>query len=88
MNEFKAWMQVMGFNGKQVAKAGELIGMGSSTALLCHAGKRRLTKTEKLAMAAVISHASPWSPDAHPEIAAAGKIMAAVKDALQSRMAP
>ena len=84
MNEFRAWMQAMGFNGKQVARAGELIGMGKSTAHLCHRGERRLTKTERLAMAAVVSQASPWSPETHAEIAAGGKVVATVKDILRS----
>lgn len=42
----------MGFHGKQVPKAGELIGMGRSTALLCYGGEHRVTKTVSL----------PWPP--------------------------
>ena len=80
MNEFKAWMQAMGFNGKQVAKAGELIGMGSSTALLCHAGKRRLTTTEKLAMSAVAAGLSNWNMDNHSSARTLAKIVAAVAE--------
>lgn len=84
MSEFRAWMQAMGFNGKQVTKAGDMIGMGRSTALMSYRGERRLTKTERLAMAAVVSQALPWSPDTHPQIAAAGKVIAAVKAAFGS----
>lgn len=79
MSEFKAWMTAMGFNGKQVAKAGELIGMGRSTALMSYRGERRLTKTERLAMAAVAGGVIMWSPERHQEIAAAGKVVIAVK---------
>lgn len=74
-------MRLMGLNGKQVSKAGDLIGMGRSTALLCHSGERRLTKTEKLAMAAVVAEMAPWSAGRHPEIHGAGKVMAAVHGA-------
>jgi hypothetical protein len=35
---------------------GELIGMGRSTALLSYLDEKRPTKTERLAMAAVVSH--------------------------------
>ncbi|MDO6964003.1 hypothetical protein [Rhizobium alvei] len=84
MNEFREFMLLMGLNGKQVAKAGELIGMGRPTALMCYSGERRLTKTERLAITAVVSQASPWSPDTHSQIAAAGKVMAAVKDVLRA----
>lgn len=86
MNEFRAWMQAMGFNGKQVAKAGEMIGMGRSTALMSYRGERRLTKTERLAMAAVAARSSPWSPDAHAEIAAGSEVMTAVKAAWRIMM--
>lgn len=58
-SDFKKWMDSLGFNGKEVAKAGDLIGMGRSTALLCASGERRVTKTERLAMAAVVSQSSP-----------------------------
>lgn len=80
MNEFRAWMQAMGFNGKQVVKAGEMIGMGPSTALLCRAGKRRLTKTERLAMAAVTSGCGTWSPEASRELRAAGRVLAVIRE--------
>jgi hypothetical protein len=81
MNEFRAWMQAMGFNGKQVAKAGELIGMGRSTALLCSSGERRVTQTEKLAMAAVSAGFPAWSADRHREISAGGQVVALAKSA-------
>ena len=87
MSEFKAWMQAIGLHGKQVSKAGELIGMGRSTALLSYRDERRLTKTERLAMAAVVSQSSPWSLEHHQEIAAAGKVLAAVKEAYGSMSA-
>lgn len=79
------WMQAMGFSGKQVAEAGKTIGMGRSTALLCHSGKRRLTKTERLAMAAAVSQSSPWSPEHHDEIVAGGKVMIAARQAFAAR---
>jgi hypothetical protein len=73
VNEFKAWMQAMGFNGKQVVKAGELIGMGSSTALL-------LTTTEKLAMSAVAAGLPNWHFDNHSSARTLAKIAAAVAE--------
>jgi hypothetical protein len=47
------------------SELGELIGMGRSTALLSYRDERRLTKTECLAMAAVVSQSSPWSLERH-----------------------
>jgi hypothetical protein len=80
VNEFKAWMQAMGFNGKQVVKAGQAIGMGASTALQCHAGKRRLTSTEKLAMSAVAAGLPDWNMDNHSSAKTLAKIVAAAAE--------
>jgi hypothetical protein len=72
-------MRLMGLNGKQVAKAGELIGMGRPTALMCYSGERRLTKTEKLAMSAVVADIPTWSIAAHQELTASAKVIEAVR---------
>lgn len=84
MSEFKAWMAAMGLNGKQVAHAGDLIGMGRSTALLSYRGERRLTKTELLAMTAVSAEFPSWSSIKHSEIAASGQVVRAAKTAFYS----
>ena len=80
MSEFKAWMQAMGFNGKQVARAGEMIGMGRSTALMVYRDERRLTKTERLAMAAAAAQLPDWHPANHASARTVGKIISAVAE--------
>ena len=47
--------------------------------------ERRLTKTERLAMAAIVSQSCPWSPEHHHEIAAGGKVMIAARQAFATR---
>lgn len=79
VNEFREWMAAMGFNGKQVTKAGELIGMGASTAQFCYRGERRVTKTERLAMAAVTSDLPLWSVSCHNHFRMISGIKAAIE---------
>jgi hypothetical protein len=68
--DFAAWMEKMGYHGKQVTVAGEQIGMtGRATAQNTYRGERQLTETERLAMAAVRAGLPAWTPETDQEIA-------------------
>lgn len=83
MSDFKAWATAMGFHGKQVGKAGAAIGIGASTAQTRYRGEKDLDLTERLAMAAITAGLPAWTPERHPELAACGKVTAAVFEAIQ-----
>jgi predicted aconitase len=64
MNDFAAWMEIMGYNGKQVSEAARLIGIKTGqTAGLTYRGTRELSLTERLAMSAVRAGLPPWTPE-------------------------
>ena len=70
-NYFKLWMEYMGFNQKQVAKAGETIGIGArNTASRRYTGEMEETETERLAMSARAAGLRPWSPSYHSHLTA------------------
>lgn len=67
--DFALWREAMGFNGKQVAEAGSLLGYSEASASLLHRGKQELTLPDRLAMAALRAGLKPWTPrtDSHAE---------------------
>lgn len=65
-SDFKVWAKLLGFTQREVTKAGELIGIGSPTARAVYSGRRQLTHTERLAMAAVVEGLNPWQPASGP----------------------
>jgi hypothetical protein len=68
--DFAAWMEKMGYHGKQVSHAARQIGIGSDrTAGDIYRGTRHLTDTERLAMAAVRAGLPAWTPETDQEIA-------------------
>ena len=68
--DFPAWMEKMGYHGKQVSLAGSQIGMsGKTTAQMTYQGTRALSDTERLAMAAVRAGLPAWTPETDQEIA-------------------
>ena len=68
--DFAAWMEKMGYHGKQVSLAGSQIGMsGKTTAQMTYQGTRALSDTERLAMAAVRAGLPAWTPETDQEIA-------------------
>jgi hypothetical protein len=70
-SDFKKWATSMGFNGKEVSKAGEAIGIGMTSARERYRGEKEISLTERLAMAAVAAGLPAWSPSAEHEIALA-----------------
>ncbi len=67
--DFSAWMQALGMHGRQVSEAGNMIGIErGAQASLIHTGKRDLTTTERLAMAAVRAGLPAWTPETDEEI--------------------
>lgn len=61
------WTARMELRGRKFAKAAELIGIdddsANSTVTRINAGKRELTRTERLAMTAVRAGLEPWTPE-------------------------
>lgn len=71
-NDFRIWASRMGFNQRQVAAAGEKIGINNKwTASSTATGKRELTLAERLAMSAVRAGLQPWTPEYDAELTAA-----------------
>lgn len=71
MNYFQLWMEYMGFNLKQVGKAGADIGLNSRyTASSRFNGNSEVTDTERLAMSARAAGLKPWSPRYHSQLEA------------------
>lgn len=82
--DFAKWMKAMGYNGKQITKAGRDIGLHSQTIILeSYHGKREITDVERLAMAAVRAGLPAWTPETDKVIAAAGGVFAALDGALK-----
>lgn len=75
INFFKLWMEYMGFNQKEVAKAGQLIGhqnrVSTSKRL---SGAIETTETERLAMSARVAGLKPWTPSYHSHLVAVKSI--------------
>lgn len=61
-NLFLAWAKALGFNLKELSKAGSLIGMLPRTTASRSAGKR-MEMAERLAMSAVVAGLPEWSPE-------------------------
>ncbi len=73
-NDFQKWCAMMGFNGKQVGEAGKSIGISQQSAVRTNTGRRELTETDRLAMAAVRAGLKPWTPETDKESAAMGAV--------------
>lgn len=82
MSRFKAWMERMGFNGKQVSAAGEAIGVKSyNTVKVRLIDKDDLSKTELLAMAALRAGLEPWSEENDADLLRTKRIIEIAKEA-------
>ena len=90
-SDFKQWVASIGYNQKQVAKAGELIGMKEGHASIRNRGEKSTTLMERLAMSAVAAGLPAWEPSKQVEIEAYGKVIEVMKEAvadLQSTSRP
>lgn len=83
---FALWLAALGFNKKQVSKAGELIGMTTFASVRRNTGDVEPSTTELLAMAAVRAGLPPWSPKADAEIAAVGQAVALVRHLVENQV--
>jgi len=63
------WLERMGFNGKQVSKGAETIGMSGRNFMRRRDGETELTYMERLAMSAVRAGLPPWSPETDADLA-------------------
>ncbi len=81
-SDFKKWMDSLGYHGKEVTKAGETIGVGSTASKLRYRDEAPLTFTERLAMAAVAAGLPAWHPSTDQEIAACRQILETVRGAV------
>ena len=80
--DFRKWMDTLDFNGKEVTKAGEAVGIGSTASKERYRGERDLTFTERLAMAALAAGLPAWHPSTAEEIRASRRILDSVRDAV------
>lgn len=69
-SDFKRWIAAIGFNRKEVAKAGELIGIGRNSSQERNQGQKDCSLTERLAMSAIAAGLPPWEPSNQEEIEA------------------
>lgn len=67
-NDVALWIERMGFNGKQLSKAGDLLGVSERAWARRRSGELELTLTDRLAMAAVRAGLPPWSPETDKEL--------------------
>jgi hypothetical protein len=74
-SDFKKWVAAIGFNRKEVAKAGELIGIGRNSSQERNQGLKDCSLTERLAMSAIAAGLPPWEPSNEEEIEACRQII-------------
>lgn len=86
--DFKQWMNYLGFNGKEVAKAGAHIGLGDQVAGQRNRGEKDLSLTERLAMAAFAAGIPPWSPETKAEIDAYRRVIKPVREVIAENRPP
>ena len=79
-SDFKKWMDSLGYNGKEVAKAGAAIGLGDQVSWQRNTGKKELSTTERLAMAAVAAGIPPWSIETKGEIETLRRVIEPVRE--------
>ncbi|OFX01222.1 MAG: hypothetical protein A3E78_02785 [Alphaproteobacteria bacterium RIFCSPHIGHO2_12_FULL_63_12] len=82
---FSQWLVAMGFNKKQVTKAGELIGIATPAAVRRNTGDVESDLTERLAMAAIRAGLPPWSPKTDAEIAAVGHAVEFIRHVVENQ---
>jgi len=84
INYFRLWLEYMGFNQKQVHKAGSMIGfVHRNTSSQANRGEKEITETERLAMSAVAAGLKPWTPRYHGQLA----LLRGVSDLIDERIA-
>lgn len=84
-SDFKKWAASQGFNGKEVSKAGDAIGIGQTSARERHRGEKELSLTERLAMSAVAAGLPAWAPDTQVEVNIARKSFDFAKDIMADK---
>jgi hypothetical protein len=81
-SDFKKWMDAVGFNGKEVTKAGAAMGIGMTSARERYRSEKEPSLTERLAMAAIAAGLPPWSPETEAEIESCGKAVKLVREVI------
>lgn len=79
-SEFKQWMDTLGFNGKEVTKAGSLIGIGQTSSRERYRGEKELSLTERLAMAAIAAGLPAWGSETKAEIDTLRRVIEPVRE--------
>lgn len=70
---FAQWIEALGFNKKEVSKAGALLGLSTPASVRRNLGQTEPTLAERLAMTAVRLGLEPWSPELEAEFVASGQ---------------
>lgn len=82
---FSLWREAMGFNAKQVTKAGALLGIPTAGAVRRNRGETEPDLSERLAMAALRAGLPPWSPKTDAEIASFRHAVDFLRSAVESQ---
>lgn len=81
-SDFKKWMDSLGFNGKEVTKAGAEIGIGQTSSRERYRGEKELSLTERLAMAAIAAGLPAWSMETKGEIDTCRRVIEPVREVI------
>lgn len=81
-SDFKKWMDAVGFNGKEVTKAGAEIGIGMTSARERYRSEKEPSLTERLAMAAIAAGLPAWSTETKAEIETCRRVIEPVREIL------
>lgn len=86
-SDFKKWATSLGYNGKEVTKAGESIGIGQTSSRERYRGDKELSLTERLAMSAIAAGLPPWSPSSSEQVETAKRTLEFVNETLLAKKA-
>lgn len=85
---FSQWLAAMGYNKKQVTKAGETLGLTTAEAVRRNTGEIESDLTQRLAMSAIRAGLPPWSPKADAEIVTVGQALELVRGIVENQAKP
>jgi len=81
-SDFKKWMDSLGFNGKEVTKAGAVIGIGMTSSRERYRDEKELSLTERLAMSAIAAGLPAWSTETKAEVDTLRRVIEPVREIL------
>lgn len=85
---FRDFSVKMGFNAKQIAEAGNAIGLSAPVSYAISQGRREVSETERLAMSAVLAGLAPYDGGNEDEIIAVRQLSDIVKKIASGKHIP